>query len=266
VIALLWFSSGSRTIFSRMDIKSLLDDVASGRLNPADAEKLLSHWPASDLGFARLDNHRDWRTGFVEVVYCAGKTPEQAASILVQQSKTQTALLATRVEKDHAEAALRALSDLEYHAQARILRRLDPARRVDAPPIAVVSAGTSDQGVSEEAALTVETVGHSVKRFYDVGVAGLHRVAAVRDELNACGCVIVVAGMEGALPSVVAGLISRPVLAVPTSVGYGVALGGLAALLGMLSSCAPGVTVVNIDNGFGAAVAACRINTVLSKH
>jgi NCAIR mutase (PurE)-related protein len=249
-----------------MDIKSLLSDVAAGRLDQAEAEKLLAHWPASDLGFARLDNHRDWRTGFVEVVYCAGKTPEQATSILVQQSKTQTALLATRVEKDHADAALHVLPDLEYHAHAKILRRLDPSRHVDGPPIAVVSAGTSDLGVAEEAALTAETVGHSVKRFYDVGIAGLHRVAAVRDELNACGCVIVVAGMEGALPSVVAGLITRPVLAVPTSVGYGVALGGFAALLGMLSSCAPGVTVVNIDNGFGAAIAACRINVGIQIH
>ncbi len=244
-----------------MDIKTLLSDIAAGRVSPAEAEKLLAHWPASDLGFARLDTHRDWRTGFIEVVYCAGKTPDQAAAILAQQSKTQAAILATRAEQSHADAAVRAVPDLEYHAQAKLLRRLDPSRHVDAPPIGIVSAGTSDLGVAEEAALTAETVGHTVNRFYDIGIAGLHRVAAVRDNLNACGCVIVVAGMEGALPSVVAGLISRPVIAVPTSVGYGVALGGFAALLGMLSSCAPGVTVVNIDNGFGAAVAACRVNS-----
>lgn len=244
-----------------VDIKSILTEVASGRMDVREAERCLAQFASADLDFARLDNHRDWRTGFVEVVYCAGKTPEQAAAILTRQGQLQKALLATRADVSHAEVALRALPDLEYHPEAKILRRLDPERKIVAPPIAVVSAGTSDMAVSEEAALTVETVGHTALRRYDVGVAGLHRVTALRDELNACGCVIVVAGMEGALPAVVAGLISRPVVAVPTSVGYGVALGGLAALMGMLSSCAPGVTVVNIDNGFGAALAACRINT-----
>jgi NCAIR mutase (PurE)-related protein len=244
-----------------MDLKSLLADIAAGRLDVQEAERRLAHWPLTELGFATLDTQRDLRTGFIEVVYCAGKTPEQTAAILARQAETQCALLATRAEKTHAEAAQAKIADLEYHAQAGILRRLDPNRHVSAAPIAVVSAGTSDLPVAEEAALTIETVGHAVLRRYDVGIAGLHRVAAIRDELNRCGCVIAVAGMEGALPSVVAGLISRPVVAVPTSVGYGVAFGGLAALLGMLAGCAPGVTVVNIDNGFGAALAACRINT-----
>ena len=244
-----------------MDIRTLLADVAAGRTSVREAEQRLRDWPIAELGFAALDMHRDARTGFIEVVFCAGKTPEQVAAILVRQSEAHRVLLATRAEEPHARAARSAVPDLKYHPEARILRRLDPSRHVDATPIAVVSAGTSDLSVAEEAALTAETVGFTVLRRYDVGVAGLHRVAAIRDELETCGCVIAVAGMEGALPSVIAGLISRPVVAVPTSVGYGVALGGLAALLGMLAGCAPGVTVVNIDNGLGAALAACRINS-----
>lgn len=244
-----------------MDITKLLQDVASGAIDVRDAKRRLNDWPASDLGFANLDNHRDMRTGFIEVVYCAGKSPEQVAAILAKQSEHHRVLLGTRAERSHADEAIRQIPDLEYFPEARVLRRIDPARKTDAAPIAVVSAGTSDLAVAEEAALTIETMGHSPYRRYDVGVAGLHRVAAIRDELERCGCVIVVAGMEGALPSVVSGLISRPVIAVPTSVGYGVSFGGLTALLGMLAGCAPGVTVVNIDNGFGAGVAACRANT-----
>jgi NCAIR mutase (PurE)-related protein len=245
-----------------MDITALLKDVASGQMSLADAERRLSEWPGCDIGFAHLDNHRDWRTGFIEVVYCAGKSPQQVAEILKKQSDTHVALLGTRAENAHAEFACNKVPGLEYFPEARILRRLDPDRHVVAAPIGIVSAGTSDQGVAEEAALTIETVGHTPWRRYDVGVAGLHRVAVIREELERCGIVIVVAGMEGALPSVVSGMISRPVIAVPTSVGYGVSFNGLAALLGMLAGCAPGVTVVNIDNGFGAAIAACRANTV----
>jgi NCAIR mutase (PurE)-related protein len=242
-----------------MDIRDLLSGVAEGRISVEEARKRLSEWPTSDLGFARLDNHREWRTGFIEVVYCAGKSPEQTAAIMKSQAEKHRALLATRAEAEHARAVQEVLPDVEYFPVPRILRRLDPQRAAGKLRIAVICAGTSDIPVAEEAALTIETVGHNVIRHFDVGVAGLHRVVSIRDELNAGGCVIVIAGMEGALPSVVAGMISRPVIAVPTSVGYGVALGGLAALLGMLSSCAPGVTVVNIDNGFGAAIAACRI-------
>jgi len=247
-----------------MNIREILSDVQAGRLSVEDAERRLGKSAIADLGFAQLDNHRDHRTGFIEVVYCAGKTPEQTAAILKEQSATQKALLATRANQEHADAVTKALTDIEYHAIAGVLRRLDPKRKVDTLPVGIISAGTSDMSVAEEAALTVETVGHPVLRRYDVGVAGLHRVASIRDELNACGCLIVVAGMEGALPSVVSGLVSRPIIAVPTSIGYGVALGGFAALLAMLSSCAPGVSVVNIDNGFGAAIAACRINTPLN--
>lgn len=243
-----------------MEISSLLRDVASGVLSVEEAGQRLAG-ASTPLGFANLDHERDHRTGFVEVVYCASKTPDQVASIIQRQSLSQRAILGTRAERDHADAAIRVVPDLEYFPDAKILRRLDPARAIAAPPIAVVTAGTSDLGVAEEAALTIEAIGHSPWRRYDVGVAGLHRVTSIRNELERCGCVIVVAGMEGALPSVVSGLISRPVVAVPTSVGYGVSFGGLAALLGMLAGCAPGVTVVNIDNGFGAAVAACRANT-----
>jgi NCAIR mutase (PurE)-related protein len=243
-----------------IDIRSLLTEVKSGHLSVDEAERRLRESGAADLGFAHLDNHRDRRTGFIEVVYCAGKTPEQAAAILQEQSRSQKTLLATRADRRHADAVQRVIPDIEFHPDAGILRRIDLSRQLDASPIGIISAGTSDLPVAEEAALTVETVGHTVIRRYDVGVAGLHRVAAIRDELNGCGCLVVVAGMEGALPSVVSGLVSRPVVAVPTSVGYGVSLGGFAALLGMLASCAPGVVVVNIDNGFGAAIAACRIN------
>lgn len=244
-----------------MDITQLLNDVAAGVVDVHEARRRLANLPVSDLGFATLDDHRDQRTGFIEVVYCASKSPDQVAAILKRQSVQHRVLLGTRAERAHAQEAMQAVPDLEYFPEARLLRRLDPARRIEAAPIAVVTAGTSDLGVAEEAALTIEAIGQTPWRKYDVGVAGLHRVAGIRNELERCGCVIVVAGMEGALPSVVGGLISRPVVAVPTSVGYGVSLGGLTALLGMLAGCAPGVTVVNIENGFGAAVAACRMNT-----
>jgi len=242
-----------------MDIRPILDDLAAGRITADQAQQKLASWPTADLGFARLDNHRDQRTGFVEVVFCGGKTPAQAAAILKHQAAQHRVLLATHADQDHADAVRGAVPDIEYHPIPRILRRIDPQRHVDGPTVAVVSAGTSDMPVAEEAALTLETIGHTVLRHHDVGVAGLHRVAAVRDELERCGTVIVVAGMDGALPSVVGGLLSRPVVAVPTSIGYGASFNGLAALLSMLSSCAPGITVVNIDNGFGAAMAASRI-------
>lgn len=247
-----------------MDITKLLRDVASGSLSIDDAARLLAN-PSEILGFANLDHLREHRTGFVEVVYCASKTPDQVAAIFARQASLQRALLGTRADREHATAAMRRVPDLEYFPEARLLRRLDPDRSVKSPAIAVVSAGTSDVGVAEEAALTIEAIGHTAWRKYDVGVAGLHRITSIRDNLERCGSVIVVAGMEGALPSVVSGLISRPVIAVPTSVGYGVSFGGLAALLGMLAGCAPGVTVVNIDNGFGAAVAACRANSPLGE-
>ena len=211
------------------------------------------------LGFD-LDFHRELRTGQAEAVYGPGKTPEQAAvaaGSLVRQASG--AVFVTRATPEQAAAVTEVVPEASYDE----LSRLVVARRADPDPdlraTAVVSAGTSDLPVAEEAARTAEALGLSVSRTYDVGVAGIHRVIDHRDEIESAGCVIVVAGMEGALPSVVAGLVSRPIVAVPTSVGYGASFDGIAALLAMLSSCAPGVTVVNIDNGFGAALAAHRI-------
>ena len=213
----------------------------------------------ADLGFARVDLDRAARTGDPEVVYAAGKTPEQVVAILARlhAQHPERAVLATRLTPE-AEALVAAeLPGVTVHAEARAVT-LGP---LPAPRgrVAVVAAGTSDGPVAAEAALSVRVHGAAVDRITDVGVAGVHRLLAVRDRLTAADCVVVVAGMEGALPSVVGGLVGVPLIAVPTSVGYGASFGGLAALLGMLNSCAPGVTVVNIDNGYGAGVAAARI-------
>jgi NCAIR mutase (PurE)-related protein len=213
-----------------------------------------------DLGFAKLDLDRLRRRGQPEVVYGAGKTASQIASIFRGLAAARQNAFATRVSADCAAAVRQVLPDAVYHAEARALSRDVvplPRRR---GRIAVLCAGTSDLPVAEEAALTAERLGAAVDRVYDVGVAGLHRLLGRVGRLNRARCLVVVAGMEGALPSVVAGLVRRPVVAVPTSVGYGASFHGVAALLGMLNSCASGVTVVNIDNGFGAGVAAAAIN------
>jgi NCAIR mutase (PurE)-related protein len=248
----------------REDIRRLLEQVKAGHVELDDALERLRRMPFERVGagMARIDHHRALRAGAPEVVLGEFKTADQIAAILSALAAGGAGALATRVDADKAAAVAHALPDVRYHQIARLLV-LDPGR---APgergrgEIAVVSAGTSDLPVAEEAALSAEFLGHRVRRVNDVGVAGLHRVVAASEELRACSVVIVVAGMEGALPSVVAGLIDRPIVAVPTSVGYGVGLGGFAAMLAMLSSCAPGVVVVNIDNGFGAAVAAARMN------
>jgi len=247
----------------REDIRHLLEQVRSGQVEPDEALERLRRLPFEQVGAsARVDHHRELRSGAPEVVLGEFKTADQIAAILVALAGGGAGALATRVDADKAAAVIRALPGAHYHAEARLLvvagerPREDRGRGV----IAVVSAGTSDQPVAEEAALTAEFLGHRVTRVSDVGVAGLHRILSASEQLRACAVIIVVAGMEGALPSVVAGLVDRPIVAVPTSVGYGVGLGGFAAMLSMLSSCAPGVTVVNIDNGFGAAVAAARIN------
>jgi NCAIR mutase (PurE)-related protein len=213
----------------------------------------------SDLGFARVDLDRAARTGDPEVVYGAGKTPEQIVAILgrLHAAHPERAVLATRVAEEAAEAALTTLPGVAHDPLARTLT-LGPLP-APAGQVLVVAAGTSDGPVAAEAALTARVHGAGSEIVTDVGVAGLHRLLAVRDRLEAADALIVVAGMEGALPSVVAGLVGVPMIAVPTSVGYGASFGGLAALLAMLNSCAPGVTVVNIDNGYGAGVAAARI-------
>ena len=244
-------------------IRQILESVATGGVSPADALDRLRHLPFEDLGFARIDNHRGLRRGVPEVVFGQGKTAEQIAAIGRRMADSGVNLIVTRLDTTKARAVKRKLRALDYRADARIgLLVSEPPATRGHGAIIVVSAGTSDMPVAEEAAICAEMFGNRVARIYDVGVAGIHRLTAQLDLLKTASVVIVVAGMEGALPSVVAGLLDKPVIGVPTSVGYGASMGGLAAMLGMLNSCAGGLTVVNIDNGFGAALAATLINRV----
>lgn len=241
-------------------VRDLLRQVADGSLDAAAALDALAFEPVESLGFATIDHHRALRQGFPEVVYGAGKTPAQIIEIGARIVARGDALLVTRL----ADAAATALAESLPGVQLNAVARTAYLPGNEAPPpgtgtVAVVTAGTSDLPVAEEAAVTLTALGNCVARVTDVGVAGIHRVLARRQELSTAAVVIVIAGMDGALPSVVGGLVSAPVIAVPTSVGYGAAFQGLAPLLTMLNSCAAGVTVVNIDNGFGAAVAASRI-------
>jgi NCAIR mutase (PurE)-related protein len=249
---------------SNKQLQDLIDQVASGALDPATAkERLLDAMraqPYADLGFARVDHHRSLRQGFPEVILGLGKTPAQIAAIAAEIVGRGSTLLITRAGDAAYEAVRAVVPNAIYHADAGLIT----LRQQDVSPghgtIVVAAAGTSDLPVAEEAARTAELMGNEVTRLYDVGVAGLHRLLGERERLAAARVIIVVAGMEGALPSVVAGLVSAPVIAVPTSIGYGASFGGIAALLGMLNSCASGVSVVNIDNGFGAASIASLIN------
>ena len=241
-------------------LEALLADVAAGRLAPEAALERLRHLPFEDLPFARIDHHRALRQGQPEVVFCEGKTLEQVVAICERLEAATGSFLGTRATEAMAGALRQRFPRLVWNGVARTV--FLPAADAPGPaagPVLVVSAGTSDLPVAEEAAVVAEAFGTRVERLMDVGVAGLHRLLAEGDTLRRARVVIVVAGMEGALPSVVGGLVAVPVIAVPTSVGYGASFGGLAALLGMLNSCAAGVTVVNIDNGFGAAAAASRI-------
>lgn len=243
-------------------VRLLLAEVAEGTTTPAEAERRLAWSPAEDVGFATIDHHRALRQGFPEVIFGEGKDPEHLAAIAERIAARGDGVLATRVS-DAAAALLRErLPGVELSPLGRTawLPPREPVARRTRGTVLVVTAGTSDLPVAEEAAVTAAAFGNPVERVTDVGVAGLHRVLSAGETLRRAAVVIVVAGMEGALPSVVGGLVAVPVIAVPTSVGYGAAFGGLAALLGMLNSCASGVTVVNIDNGFGAASAASRIN------
>jgi hypothetical protein len=226
----------------------------------ADLLNHLRSQPYEDLGFARVDHHRSARKGFPEVVFGQGKTPSQVAAIAGRIVAHGHTLLITRTDATAFAAVQRAVPDAVYHEQAHIIERRAGEIARGTGTILVAVAGTSDLAVAEEAAITAEVMNNPVDRLFDVGVAGLHRLLSARDRLDAARVVIVVAGMEGALPSVVGGLVRAPVIAVPTSVGYGASFGGVAALLGMLNSCAPGVAVVNIDNGFGAACIASQIN------
>jgi NCAIR mutase (PurE)-related protein len=240
-------------------LEALLAEVAAGRLGAAAALDKLRHLPFEDLPFAKIDHHRALRQGHPEVVFCEGKTPEQVVAICERLEAASGSFLGTRANEAVAGRVRTRFPQAVWNPLARTihLSGREPASRTG--PILVVSAGTSDLPVAEEAAVVSEVFGHQVERLVDVGVAGLHRLLAANEQLERARVVIVVAGMEGALPSVVGGMVAVPVIAVPTSVGYGASFGGLAALLGMLNSCAAGVTVVNIDNGFGAAAAASRI-------
>ena len=244
----------------RERLADLLAAVQGGRCSVDAALERLRDLPYEDLGFAKLDHHRGLRNGFPEVVFAQGKAPEQIVAIAQHLAASGGNVLVTRLDAAAAGELCAALPAFAYHREARVavLRQHEPPTLADGP-VLVVSAGTADLPVAEEAVVTAEIMGNRVERLYDVGVAGIHRLLAERERLWQAAVVIVVAGMEGALPSVVGGLVSCPVVAVPTSVGYGASFHGLAALLGMLNTCAAGVVVVNIDNGFGAAAAATRI-------
>ena len=273
-------------------LRELLEGVAEGRVTPGEAEKALKTLPFEDLDFVNIDNHRSLRTGYPEVVFCQGKTCEQVGVIMARLSETSNAVLGTRATREQYEAVVNELAkkwdecclelesgdfvhdlsgcdmpEVVYHEAARIIVVQRDAASLEfeknsRKTIAVVTAGTADIPVAEEAAITAETLGNHVDRIYDVGVAGIHRLFANLERIRAANVVIVVAGMEGALASVVGGLVDKPVIAVPTSIGYGANLGGLSALLSMLNSCANGVGIVNIDNGFGAGYLASSINRV----
>ncbi|HET6765535.1 MAG TPA: nickel pincer cofactor biosynthesis protein LarB, partial [Longimicrobiaceae bacterium] len=236
-------------------MRELLAQVAAGTMTAGDAERKLAWTPTETLPFATIDHHRTLRSGMPEVIFGAGKTPEQVAGIAERIAVRGDGLLATRVAPEAAALLASTVPGIEINELGRTayLAPAEPRTRQVRGPVLIITAGTSDLPVAEEAAVTAHAFGCPVERLTDVGVAGIHRLLAQGDVLQRAAVVIVVAGMEGALPSVVGGLVSAPVIAVPTSVGYGASFGGVAALLGMLNSCASGVTVVNIDNGFGAA-------------
>ncbi len=242
----------------RDELMKVLNEVAAGSTDVDSALTRLASSGIDDLGFARLDTDRERRTGLAEVIFSPGKTDSQLEGLVARCLELHGKVLVTRLETQRAAPLVERFPELKYHEAARVLE----TRPDDGPrhlPVAVVSAGTSDLPVAEEAAVVLEHLGHPVDRVVDVGVAGIHRLFSQLERLRAARAVVVAAGMEGALPSVVAGLIDRPVVAVPTSIGYGASFGGVAALLGMLNSCAAGIGVVNIDNGFGAATLVHRI-------
>jgi NCAIR mutase (PurE)-related protein len=241
-------------------IEALLNEVREGRTGVDQALDRLRDLPFEDLGFAKIDHHRALRTGMPEVIFAAGKTTAQVASIFAHMAQAGGNVLATRASREAFEAVLAVEPRAEYHELARAITLTQAAVAPGKGTIAVVCAGTSDLPVAEEAVVTARILGNTVVLISDVGVAGIHRLLAQKDVLQSARVLIVCAGMEGALPTVVGGLVNAPVLAVPTSVGYGASFGGIAALLGMLNTCSPNVSVVNIDNGFGAACMASLIN------
>jgi len=250
---------------NEVSLRQLLNQLASGDLSVDATVEHLRSLPFEDLGFAQIDHHRALRWGFPEVVFCAGKTAEQVAGIVERLAARGSRVLGTRATLEQFDAARAAVPDLHYHALARCLWLDREPRQGRQEGVVIAAAGTSDLPVVEEAALTLSLLGHEPRRIVDVGVAGLHRLLPHIAALQQANVVIVVAGMEGALASVVGGLTDAPVIAVPTSVGYGASFGGLAALLAMLNSCASGVAVVNIDNGYGAGHMAALINSRITK-
>lgn len=242
-------------------ILEIVNKYKENGLNSEELLQALKGMQSTDLGFATIDDARDSRQGFPEVIYCAGKTPEQSAQIFLALSQRNGNVLATRANKEHYEAIKALVADAEYNEAARTVTiEREPLAKDEERVITIITAGTSDIPVAAEAGVTASIMGNKVNYIYDVGVAGIHRLFARLEEIRQANVLIVVAGMEGALPSVIGGLVNKPVIAVPTSVGYGASFNGLAALLGMLNSCAAGVAVVNIDNGFGAGRLAHIIN------
>ena len=241
-------------------LKELLRQVSEGRTGVDEAVDALSDLPYKELGFAKIDNHRELRTGYPEVIFGQGKTAAQVRDILEFMMTRQSNILATRIAPETAREVMDAIPETEYHEMARCLTIRRKPAELTKTHVAVVTAGTADLPVAEEAALTAEIFDNRVERFFDVGVAGIHRLYHHIDAIRKARVVVVVAGMEGALPSIVGGMVDKPVIAVPTSVGYGANFAGISALLGMLTSCASGVSVVNIDNGFGAGYLAGMIN------
>ncbi len=247
------------------DLRKLLNQVQDGSLSVDQAVERLKNLPFEDLGYAKLDHHRALRRGYPEAVFCEGKSNEQIKDIVVRMMERNINIVATRASKKVFDVLKDLSPKAEYNEKARtiVIKQQSISRVLG--KILIVTAGTADIPVAEEAAVTADIMGNEIERLYDVGVSGIHRLLAHKSKLDEANVIIVVAGMEGALPSVVAGLTSKPVIAVPTSVGYGASFGGLAALLAMLNSCASGVAVVNIDNGYGAAYIASQINRLIEE-
>jgi NCAIR mutase (PurE)-related protein len=245
---------------TRKEIEIILKQIKDGKISVDEALDVLQNFPYTDLGYARIDHHREIRTGYPEIVYCAGKTTQQVIGIFQAMMKRENNIIGTRADEKMFESVKKIIPDAVYYKSARIISI--QKKEIESPEskIAVITAGTSDIPVAEEAAVTAELLGNEVIRIFDAGVAGIHRLVDKLPEIRKCRVVIVIAGMEGALASVVGGLVNQPVIAVPTSVGYGANFGGVSALLAMLTSCSAGVTVVNIDNGFGAGFSASMIN------
>ena len=243
------------------ELKTILESVSRGELTAMSALERLKDFPYLELGYAKIDYHREIRTGYPEIIFCQGKSNDQLKGIFKAMSEAEKNIIGTRADNEMYEAVKEVVSNAVYYREARIIS----VRKGEIPipsesGVAIISAGTSDMPVAEEAAVTAELLGNRVVRIYDAGVAGIHRLLDKLPEIKSCRVVVVIAGMEGALSSVVGGLVDKPIIAVPTSVGYGANFSGLSALLAMLTSCAAGVSVVNIDNGFGAGFAASRIN------